>query len=192
MQNHIFLPIPKLEDSPQPGNKEERLKVIIANLEKHHQDVRYVETKPRALACEALITTTRSRILGEARRKLDTLRQDGASSTEMDIDEVSAPDHKQLIANLNAPYIEGSGDPSVPPGSVLQPDPNVKQAPVPPEVLLAQEVTQQLEAYDKHAKQTREYYVKALERQRTPLRGEPEPVQRSNVENRDPRRRPTG
>jgi len=42
MLPHIFRPIPDLSELPQPTNREDRLRTIIANLEKHDQDVRYV------------------------------------------------------------------------------------------------------------------------------------------------------
>jgi len=42
MLPHIFWPIPDLSEMPQPTNREDRLRTIIANLEKHDQDVRCV------------------------------------------------------------------------------------------------------------------------------------------------------
>lgn len=47
MQKHIFQPIPDLNKLQRPMNREERLKTIIANLEKHEQDVKYGLTLPQ-------------------------------------------------------------------------------------------------------------------------------------------------
>ncbi|KAK4539287.1 hypothetical protein LTR36_000813 [Oleoguttula mirabilis] len=169
MQNHIFRPIPNFENLPEPGNREERVKLIIANLEEHHEGVR-------------------ASILEEGRRKLQSLHNDAPPSAGMDIDStcILQPDHTQLIANLSAPYVEGSGDPCALPGLLPQQlDPHMRQAPVPPVLAIAQEATQQLEAYDKHAKETRDYYAKALERMRASSGAQTEGT-------RDPRRMPTG
>ncbi|KAK5110327.1 hypothetical protein LTR85_001280 [Meristemomyces frigidus] len=169
MQNHIFRPIPSLGSLPEPANKEERLKIIIANLEKHNE-------------------TVRSSILEEARMKLHSLHDEAAYSSEMDVDSIEHPDNTLLIANLNAPYVETSGDPCAKAGSPLPPpDPYIRQVPVPPVLAMAQEAIQQLEAYDKHAKETRDYYVTALER----MRGARSETAMQGEGIRDPRRRPT-
>lgn len=44
MQKHIFQPIPKLDGL---ASREDRLKTIIANLEKHERDVKYASTPPQ-------------------------------------------------------------------------------------------------------------------------------------------------
>jgi len=40
--HHLFHPVPELNKLPQTASKEERLKVIIVNLERQHQEVRFV------------------------------------------------------------------------------------------------------------------------------------------------------
>lgn len=47
MQKHIFQPISDLNKPQRPMNREDRLKTIIANLEKHEQDVKYGATLPQ-------------------------------------------------------------------------------------------------------------------------------------------------
>ena len=46
MQKHIFQPIPKLDGLSPLASREDRLKAIIANLEKHERDVKYTSTSP--------------------------------------------------------------------------------------------------------------------------------------------------
>lgn len=90
------------------------------------------------------------------------------------------PDYTQLEANLKGAYV-GGGDPCLPNMPALS---FTEQGARDPELSIAQETMKQLEAYDKHAKRVRDYYTKALERQRG---------QRSTsgqiMESRDPRRR---
>lgn len=40
MQSHLFHPICDWAQDPQPADKEERLKIIIANLEQAHRETR--------------------------------------------------------------------------------------------------------------------------------------------------------
>ncbi|KAK3072007.1 hypothetical protein LTR53_007595 [Teratosphaeriaceae sp. CCFEE 6253] len=173
--NHLFHPIPDLTNLPQPANKEERLQIIIANLEKQHQGVS---------------------MLAEARQRLESARtaRDDSMDTDADSNGPAPADHRQFVANMNAPHSEGSSDPYLSHGTIPAADRSVKQAPVPAEVSIAQDLAAQMGAYDKHARQTRDYYVKALERQRG-ARGNADPTQSSKAQlevGRDPRRRPTG
>ncbi|KAK0322661.1 hypothetical protein LTR54_002877 [Friedmanniomyces endolithicus] len=175
MLPHIFRPIPDLSELPQPTNREDRLRTIIANLEKHDQDVRYS-------------------MLVEARQRLKSLSAD--EDTEMndgvDAQSSSSSDHRQFIASMNASYTEGSGDPCLLHGSIPTSGPSVRQAPVPVQVRVAQDAIEQMEAYDRHVKQTKDYYVKALQRQQS-SRGDASPAQPGGGHlNLDPRRRPTG
>jgi LmbE family N-acetylglucosaminyl deacetylase len=85
----------------------------------------------------------------------------------MDVDRPPV-DHAKIARNLAA-HVQGSGDPCVTAGSLSWPPPsNAANASSssPPELRVYWEVTEQLEAYDRHAKQTREYYFDALERQK--------------------------
>lgn len=133
-------------------------------------------------------------MLDEARRKREVLSAGEESTDGMDLDGHEAADHRQLIANLNASYVDGSGDPCLPDDTIPTAETSPKQAPVPLEVQIAQEVIEQMEAYDKNAKQARDFYVKALEKQRGRWRS-PEPALGSRTPtdgSRDPRRKPTG
>ncbi|TKA67937.1 hypothetical protein B0A55_06569 [Friedmanniomyces simplex] len=171
MLPHIFRPIADLSHLPQPTDREDRLRTIIANLEKHDQDVR-------------------SSVLAEARQRLESLRPD--EDTDMNDGNGSPPcsDHRQFVASLNAPYTEGSGDPCLLHGSIPTAGPSVRQATVPVQVRAAQDAIQQMDAYDRHAKQTKDYYVKALQRQQA-SRSDAEPVQPGRAQ-LDPRRKPIG
>jgi len=156
MQNHFFRPIPALDNLPQPANKEERLRVIIANLEKHHQDVSYDRASYWwVIRKDRPDFYVRSSMLAEARQKLEAARS--ATPSGIDIDGEEHTDQTQFIVSMSAPYVEGPGDPCTPPGSTVQPANNVRQAMVAIEISIAQEVIEKIEAYDKHAKQTREY-----------------------------------
>ncbi|KAK1072022.1 hypothetical protein LTR74_002852 [Friedmanniomyces endolithicus] len=175
MLPHIFRPIPDLSKMPQPTNREDRLRTIIANLEKHDQDVRYS-------------------MLAEARQRLESLRadEDTEMNDGMDTQSSSSSDHRQFVASMNAPYTEGSGDPCLLHGSIPTSGPSVRQAPVPVQVRVAQDAIEQMEAYDRHAKQTKDSYVRALQRQQS-SRGDAGPAQPGGGQlNPDPRRRPTG
>lgn len=126
-----------------------------------------------------------SSILGEAREKLQSVVRDIIYSEERDVN--ITVDNSRLIANLNAPYVQGSGDPCATPGALLQPDPNVRQLPISPVLAIAHEAMLQLEAYDQHSEETRQYYVTALER----MRGTYSEIRRPSEGVTDPRRRPT-
>lgn len=42
MLAHIFHPIPSLDSIPQPANREQRLEIMISNLDKQSNAVRYL------------------------------------------------------------------------------------------------------------------------------------------------------
>jgi len=133
-------------------------------------------------------------MLAEARQRLESLRADEDTDINDGMDAQNSPssDHRQFAASMNAPYTEGSGDPCLLHGSIPTSGPSVKQAPVPVQVRVAQDGIEQMEAYDRHAKQTKDYYVKALQRQQS-SRGDAGPGQLGGDQlNPDPRRRPTG
>ncbi|EMC96222.1 hypothetical protein BAUCODRAFT_24043 [Baudoinia panamericana UAMH 10762] len=159
MQNHIFRPICDLQNLPQPANREERLKVIITNLEKQQQ-------------------SARASLLKEARNELEAMRSGGSDADETDENsEPAPPDYSSFITNLNTPFADGASDPCLPTvTNVPASNQRVKQALAPLEVDVALRVTQQMDEYDRHAAQAREYYVKALERVR-PAPTEAQPTQ---------------
>ncbi|TKA81742.1 hypothetical protein B0A55_01126 [Friedmanniomyces simplex] len=121
---------------------------------------------------------------------LESLRAD--EDTDMNDGNESPPcsDHRQFVASMNAPYTEGSGDPCLLHSSIPTAGPSVRQATVPVQVRAAQDAIEQMDAYDRHAKQTKDYYVKALQRQQA-SRSDAEPVQPGSAQ-LDPRRRPIG
>ncbi|KAK4962814.1 hypothetical protein LTR10_000441 [Elasticomyces elasticus] len=176
MLQHILRPIPDLESLPQPKDREERAKIIISNLEQHNQDVR-------------------ASMLAEAREKLTAMRADEDTNMDdtSDVQNPAVANHSRFVANMNAPHTDGSRDPCLLHGALPDADESITQAPVPTEVRVAQELLQRVDDYDRHARQTRDYYVTALERyQRN--RSDPEPVQtnKAHIEAaRDPRRRAT-
>ena len=104
---------------------------------------------------------------------------------DVDIPRQRAEHNRLILAHLNTPYVEGSAEPSVPLGSAPQSDLNVRQLPLSPIVQLTQETIRMLEAYDKHAVETRAYYVGALERMRARNGGVVDAA-------KDPRRRSSG
>lgn len=82
----------------------------------------------------------------------------------MDID--TAPqDLATAMSNLNGPYVGAAGDPCVVPGelSSLQRDDSVVESPA--QVQGTLEATKLLEDYNTCAERTKDYYVKALNRQ---------------------------
>ncbi|KAK5688247.1 hypothetical protein LTS10_000225 [Elasticomyces elasticus] len=176
MLQHILRPIPDLNNVPQPKDREERVKIIISNLEQHNQDVR-------------------ASMLAEARENLTAMRADEDTNMDdhSDVHTPAAADHSRFVASMNAPYTDGSRDPCLLHGAIPDADESITQAPVPTEVRVAQDLLRRVDEYDRHAKQTRDYYGTALGRyQRN--RSDPEPVQtnRAHVEPaRDPRKRPT-
>ncbi|KAI6914159.1 hypothetical protein D0869_02925 [Hortaea werneckii] len=148
MQKHIFQPIPKLDGLSPLASREDRLKSIIANLEKHERDVK------ASIAAEAL-------------QKLQTARREAANADTTAIDGDPQVDYGRIPSNLRAPYRQGSGDPCMPPI-----DPNhlanaaAEQATGDPQLAAVLEAFGQLRKYDTLSSKAKEPYIKALERQR--------------------------
>lgn len=75
-------------------------------------------------------------------------------------------DFRRMVANVKAPYVEGSGDPCLPACTNSAGTNDTIHASQDAEISIALKTAQQLEEYDRRANQTKDYYVKALERQR--------------------------
>ena len=133
-------------------------------------------------------------MLAEARQHISDIQKAQAADTAMEVDH-DPLDHRLYLTNMRAPYVEGSGDPCLSHGTIPDVDPAIKQAPVPADVQVAQDVARQMDAYDKHARMTQDYYKKALKRHQD-SRACLEPVQQGSrpqsETSRDPRRKPTG
>ncbi|KAI7364179.1 hypothetical protein KC354_g5914 [Hortaea werneckii] len=148
MQKHIFQPIPKLDGLSPLASREDRLKSIIANLEKHERDVK------ASIAAEGL-------------QKLQNARKEATHADAMEIESNQPMDHGRLPSNLRAPYRQGSGDPCMPPI-----DPNhlanaaAEQARGDPQLAAVLEAFTRLREYETLSCKAREPYIKALERQR--------------------------
>ncbi|KAI6829402.1 hypothetical protein KC340_g12470 [Hortaea werneckii] len=148
MQKHIFQPIPKLDGLSPLASREDRLKTIIANLEKHERDVK------ASIAAEGL-------------QKLRNARKEATHADAMEIESNQPMDYGRLPSNLRAPYRQGSGDPCMPPI-----DPNhlanaaAEQARGDPQLAAVLEAFGQLREYDTLSSKAKEPYIKALERQR--------------------------
>ncbi|KAK5128131.1 hypothetical protein LTR08_004185 [Meristemomyces frigidus] len=157
MQKHIFQPIPDLDNLPEPADKEERLRVIIANLDKQHLAVR------ASILAEA---QQQLRRLTEQHNNNTTQQQAPSSPSPATANTATAQQaaHARLLANLNAPCAQGSAEYSVPPGASPQADASVRQLPVLPGVLVMRETTRVMGGYDRQAGETRGYHGGALER----------------------------
>lgn len=84
---------------------------------------------------------------------------------DTDIARVEAEEHERVLANLNAPHSDPSTDPCLPPLRTVISSSTTVQARLPLEVRVTLEALEQVQRYEEHAKITREYYVRALERQ---------------------------
>ncbi|RMZ10648.1 hypothetical protein D0860_03727 [Hortaea werneckii] len=148
MQNHIFQPIPNLNIPQCRMSREERLKTIIANLDKHEQDVR-------------------NSIVAEAFQKLQTARQAATDANTTAIHSDQPVDHGQVPFNLRAPYQQGSGDPCMPHIDPKQlAEVAAEQARTDPQLAAVLEAFGQLREYETLARRAKEPYMKALERLR--------------------------
>ncbi|KAI7347492.1 hypothetical protein KC320_g7198 [Hortaea werneckii] len=148
MQKHIFQPISDLNKPQRPMNREDRLKTIIANLEKHEQDCR-------------------TSIVAEAFQKLQTARQEATDADTMAIDSDPPVDHGRLPSNLRAPYQQGSGDPCMPHIDPKQlAEAAAGQARADPQLAAVLEAFGHLREYETLARRAKEPYIRALERQR--------------------------
>ncbi|KAI6796977.1 hypothetical protein D0861_02779 [Hortaea werneckii] len=157
MQKHIFQPIPDLNKLQRPITREDRLKTILANLEKHEQDVKQ----------------HRKSIVAEALQKLETARQKAADTDTTTVDHDPQPlDHGRLPSNLRAPYRQGSGDPCMPPIDPrrLAAAEAAEQARADPQLAAVIEAVARLREYETLAGRAKEPYIKALERQRAQQR----------------------
>ncbi|RMZ15448.1 hypothetical protein D0862_01671 [Hortaea werneckii] len=144
MQKHIFQPIPKLDGL---ASREDRLKTIIANLEKHERDVK-------------------ASIVAEGLQKLQNARKEATHVDAMEVESDQPVDHGRVPFNLRAPYQQGSGDPCM-----AQIDPNqladiAEQAGGDPQLAAVLEAFRRLREYDTLSRKAKEPYIKALERQR--------------------------
>ncbi|GIZ37079.1 hypothetical protein CKM354_000054200 [Cercospora kikuchii] len=160
--SHIIFPAPSLKDVPKHGtlSKEDRLKTIISNLEKHQQAVR--------------LST-----LNEAKKKYQASHaaphdNQGFSSDDEDHMDISpgspAPEQtetdksatSQLLDTLRTPYRESQGDP-VSTGPI-RPPPNVRQKTQLPEIQAAEEALNTIATYDSRALASKRFYIDALRR----------------------------
>lgn len=174
---HITFPIPSLKDIPRPADKEQRIKTIIANLDKHHQTARL-----------SIIEAAKLR-LEEEHQALEQNRKEVNDEDNMDLSPISPPDGTELfLSNLHAPYHESMGDPcyynnknnSAPSsgGAYMTPaekerekeeqeekmSKGVPQKTPPVEIRLARETLAQIALYDAHALPARKFYTDALSR----------------------------
>lgn len=172
---HITFPIPSLKDIPRPADKEQRIKTIIANLDKHHQTARL-----------SIIEAAKLR-LEEEHQALEQNKQVD-DEDNMDLSPImSPPDGIELfLSNLHAPYHESMGDPCYynnknPAPSGVSPhrtsaekereqeqeekmSQGVPQKIPPVEIRLARETLAQIARYDAHALPARKFYTDALSR----------------------------
>ncbi|KAI7234374.1 hypothetical protein KC330_g4869 [Hortaea werneckii] len=147
MQKHFFRPIPRLDGLSPLASREDRLKSIIANLEKHERDVK------ASIAAEGL-------------QKLQNARKEATHADTMTIESDQPVDHGRVPFNLRAPYQQGSGDPCM-----TQIEPNylvdiAEQARGDPQLAAVLEAFRRLREYDTLSSKAKEPYIRALERQR--------------------------
>ncbi|KAI7215041.1 hypothetical protein KC333_g5685 [Hortaea werneckii] len=147
MQKHIFQPIPNLDGLSPLASREDRLKTIIANLEKHERDVK---------AC----------IVAEGLQKLQNARKEATHADAMEIESNQSVDHGRVSFNLRAPYKQGSGDPCMPPIDPSHLADTAEQARGDPQLAAVSEAFRRLREYDTLSSKAKEPYIKALERQR--------------------------
>lgn len=173
---HITFPIPSLKDIPRPADKEQRIKTIIANLDKHHQTARL-----------SIIEAAKLR-LEEEHQALEQNKEVN-DEDNMDLSPImSPPDGMELfLSNLHAPYHESMGDPCyynnknnsaasgvsphrTPAEKEREPEQEEKMSKgvpqnIPPvEIRLARETLAQIARYDAHALPARKFYTDALSR----------------------------
>ncbi|KAM3423847.1 hypothetical protein BST61_g1245 [Cercospora zeina] len=159
---HITFQIPSLKDVPKHGtlSKEERLKTIISNLDKHQQGVRLSILDGAKEKHQASIAN--------ASTNDDSTSEDGEL---MDIYPYSPPQNhrssneksiSQLLESLETPYRESQGDP-VSTGPInLSPD--LRQKTPPSEIQAAKEALDKIAVYDTHARPAKKFYTDALAR----------------------------
>ena len=96
------------------------------------------------------------------------------SDVDDDLETNRELDHSQLLANLEAPYVEDGRDPCLAPDAPIPKFPEeqaLQAAFVPLEIQQANETLEQLDFYGLHARQTLEFYTQALERQKRQAHG---------------------
>ncbi|KAK5111774.1 hypothetical protein LTR62_004694 [Meristemomyces frigidus] len=147
MQRALFRPIPDLDQIALPAAREERLQAILKNVETHQQEVR-------------------ASLLSNAQQELFTPGSTDATSPTSPVENESTSKHELFNQNVNALHGEGAPDPVLSHGTIVSTDSSVKQAVVPSAIQTALEAVQQVDAYDKHARRVRDFYSKALERER--------------------------
>ncbi|KAF2207763.1 hypothetical protein CERZMDRAFT_102029 [Cercospora zeae-maydis SCOH1-5] len=190
---HITFQIPSLKDVPKHGtlSKEERLKTIISNIDKHQQGVRHRivhEAKQRHQAS-----------LAAAETNPDPTSED---EDRMDISPDSPPPNQtpssvkyisQLLESLQTPYHESQGDPVT--TGPIKPPSNLRQKTPPPEIQAAKEALDKIELYDTHARPAKKFYTDALMRLQSggaSASGGSESRKASTSSASDPRKAPMG
>ncbi|KAK4580519.1 hypothetical protein LTR86_000722 [Recurvomyces mirabilis] len=145
MQRSIFRPIPALDDLAVTETKEKRIQTIIDNLARHQQEVR-----------ASVLRDVQRRISNESPAAMDIDTDDQSEERE----------NQNFIKNASTALPEGAPDPCLSHGTIVPMNPAVRQAVVPANFQRAQEAIEQVEAYDQNARRLREYYGRALERQK--------------------------
>jgi hypothetical protein len=162
LQRHVYWSPTK--QTSHPNNREDRLNAIIANIDRQQSIVR-----------AAIIEDARSYQKTYLRSSSDADPESSENAMDIDSsqfdDEADRKAEELLYQNLNAPYIEGSGDqsmlPFAPDGTFFAPPPGVIQAKSPQEFQLAKETLEYVYLYEKtscKAQFGRDYYVQALRR----------------------------
>lgn len=168
MQSHVFQPIPSLT-SIRSVSRDERLAIILANLEKHQNQVK-------------------ASILDEGRRKLQAAAAERAADS---VGGEAAPAFEDIVLLSNL-----SADSPIHDSCALllgseQKGSGPQQSDAPVEVMIAREIIENVDWYDRHSKKTRDYYLAALARQRGEAAAPPQPTDVTEINaSRDPRRRP--
>ncbi|CAK1361274.1 hypothetical protein CB0940_03332 [Cercospora beticola] len=160
--SHVIFPAPSLKDVPKHGtlSKEDRLKIIISNLEKHQQAVRIGtlnEAKTKHQASHAAAHDNQHFSSDDEDRMDISPGSPAPEQTETDKSATS-----QLLDTLRTPYRESSGDPVS--TSPFKPPPNVQQKTQPPEIQAAKEALNTIATYDSHALPSKRFYIDALAR----------------------------
>lgn len=188
--SHVVFPAPTLKDVPKHGtlSKEDRLKTIISNLEKHQQAVRLStlnEAKKNIQASHAALHDN-PEFSSDDEDHMDIAP--GSPAPEQTETDKSAT--SQLLDTLRTPYRESQGDP-VSTGPI-KPPANVRQKTQPPEIQAAKEALDTIATYNSHALPSKRFYVDALARLQGGGASENESRKASASSTNDPRKASMG
>ncbi|EGP83897.1 uncharacterized protein MYCGRDRAFT_96300 [Zymoseptoria tritici IPO323] len=170
LQQHIYLPIPSLKTVPKNPSNQERLDLIIANVEKNHKKV---QSNIIAAAKAQL-----DRDIESAKTRDQTHEDILPDPDAMDISQTTSPAKRStaleakeakelLLASLRAPSPPPGLDPYQSTRATFpKPPPHMRQSSSPRPIQVAKQAMDAVEAYNEHAGHLTEHYAHALQRRK--------------------------